>query len=273
MSKEFKKMFFMCLLSVLLIVSNLIGIKYTNFLDITIGVDFVTFPFTYLCTLLILNYGNKRDAYRGIVIACVIQSLITISYTIAITLSSQTLMPDSALYVNQVFKVNEINILASLLAFGLSHCLLIYIYDAFTRCNRELYGIVLGLLGSFFLNIIIYIGICMRMYEPIYIANMMLSNVLIDTVMIIIIVVIFYILKETNEINVVYHNKDIDSHDVSTDELLESKKSTKTVKKQSTNKETKQKSKRNYSKNNSKVGSNKNYNKKNQAKKTNGVNK
>ena len=36
MNKEFKKNFFTCLMAVLLVVSNIIGMKLTNFLDITI---------------------------------------------------------------------------------------------------------------------------------------------------------------------------------------------------------------------------------------------
>ena len=56
--------------------------KFTNFLDITISVDFVTFPFTFLCTLLIMNLGDKKDAYRTILVASIIQLLITISYAL-----------------------------------------------------------------------------------------------------------------------------------------------------------------------------------------------
>ena len=41
MNKEFKKTFFTCLMVVLLVISNLIGMKLTNFMDVTIGVDFV----------------------------------------------------------------------------------------------------------------------------------------------------------------------------------------------------------------------------------------
>lgn len=40
MSKEFKLSFFTSLLVVLLVISNLIGLKLTNFLDLTISVDF-----------------------------------------------------------------------------------------------------------------------------------------------------------------------------------------------------------------------------------------
>ena len=149
MNKEFKKNFFTCLMAVLLVVSNIIGMKLTNFLDITIGVDFITYPFTFLCTLMLINLGGKKDAYRSILVASVIQLLITISYAIIVALGTQTLMPDSSSYVNALFKVNQLNILGSVLAFIVSHCLLIYIYENFKHFGRELYGLVIGLLGSF----------------------------------------------------------------------------------------------------------------------------
>ena len=82
MNKELKKTFFTSLIAVLLVISNLLGMKFTNFLDITISVDFVTFPFTFLCTLLIMNLGDKKDAYRTILVASIIQLLITISYAL-----------------------------------------------------------------------------------------------------------------------------------------------------------------------------------------------
>lgn len=224
MNKELKKTFWTCLMAVLLVVSNLVGLKLTNFMDITIGVDFVTFPWTFLCTLLIFNLGGKKDAYRSILVASIIQLLITISYTIVVSLGSQTLMPDLSLYVNEVFKVNQMNILGSVLAFILSHCLLIYIYDNFKHFNKELYGIVIGLLGSMFLNSIVYLVISLRDYEPIFIINMLLSNVIIDIVMIVIITILFYILKTKDAENVVVISKKADvTKDLNVEDVMNEK--------------------------------------------------
>ena len=199
MNKEFKKTFFVCLLAVLLVVSNIVGAKYTNFLDVTIGVDFVTFPFTFLCTLLILNYGGKRDAYRGILVASVIQLLITISYAFIVSLGSQTLMPDKSMYVDVLFKVDETKILASVLALILSHCSLIYLYTNFKEIGKELYGLVVGLLGAMILNSIVFLVITLNGYEPIFIINILLSNIIVSVIMVVIITILFYILKENEE--------------------------------------------------------------------------
>lgn len=209
MNREFKKTFFTCLMAVLLVVSNIIGMKLTNFMDITIGVDFLTYPFTFLCTLLIMNLGDKKDAYRSILVASVIQLLITISYAFASSLGTQTLMPDLSLYVNQLFKVNQLNILASVLAFIVSHCLLIYIYENFKYYGKELYGLAIGLLGSMFLNSVIFLVITLSDYEPIFVINMLLSNVIVDVIMLVIIIIMYYLLREpvTREVKIVSEPK------------------------------------------------------------------
>jgi len=243
MNREFKKSFFMSLMAVLLIVSNLIGMKLTNFFDIIIGVDFITFPFTFLCTLLILNLGDKKDAYGSILIASIIQLLITISYTFASSLGTQSIMPDSSLYVNELFKVNQLNILASVLAFIVSHCALIYIYDNFKNYGKELYGIVIGLLGSMFLNSVIYLFITLSGYETIFVINLLLSNVIVDIIMVAIIIILYNILKD-KEITEVDKPKEVKK-------IPEKKKVEKTVVKPVEVKKTSNtntKTKRNYSK-------------------------
>ena len=135
MNKEFKRTFFTSLLAVLLVISNLIGLKLTNFFDLTISVDFLTFPFTFLCTLLIYNMGGKKKAYESILVASLIQIFIIISYTLAIKLGNQAIMPDLSEYVNTLFKVDEAKILSSLLAFLISHYVLIYIYEILKSNN------------------------------------------------------------------------------------------------------------------------------------------
>ena len=220
MSREFKQTFFTCLLVVLLVISNLIGLKLTNFLDLTITVSFITYPFTYLCTLLILNMGGKNAAYRAIIIATLIQVFITISYTLAVSLGSQGNIPDMALAVNQVFKVNESNILASLVAFLTSHYALIYIYDSFKSYKKELFGVAFGLLGALFLNTIIYnISVLYEQSDFIYIINTLLSNIIISLVMIVIMIILFFILKEKDLETVKIKDMNITVNNYKTDDL------------------------------------------------------
>ncbi len=199
MSKEFKKAFFTSLLAVLLVVSNLIGLKLTNFLDLTISVNFLTYPFTFLCTLIIFNLSGKKSAFQSVLIAALIQIFITISYTLAISLGNQSVMPDMSLYVNELFKVKELNILASLVAFLASHYVLIYIYDNFKKYGKELFGIVIGLLAALFLDATIYTIVTLSSYDLMFIINMLLSNIIVSIMMLICITILFYLLKEKEQ--------------------------------------------------------------------------
>ena len=196
MNKDFEKNFFTCLLAVLLVISNLLCKKLTNVMGVSIGIEFITFPFTFLCTLLILNLGDKKEAYRSILSASIIQLLITISYTIAINLNGQEIIPDQAVYLNELFVVEEYNILTSVLAFILSHCLLIYIYDSFRQFKKESIGVIIGLLGALILNSVIYLGLTLKEFDFMYKVDRLFVSIVIDFVMIIIITVVFYILKE-----------------------------------------------------------------------------
>ena len=196
MNKEFKRTFFTSLLAVLLVISNLIGLKLTNFFDLTISVDFLTFPFTFLCTLLIYNMGGKKKAYESILVASLIQIFIIISYTLAIKLGNQAIMPDLSEYVNTLFKVDEAKILSSLLAFLISHYVLIYIYENFNNYGKELFGVVISLLVALFLKATIYLVITLNGYDSIFIINMLLSNIIIAIILDIVITILFYLLRE-----------------------------------------------------------------------------
>lgn len=196
MNKEFKRTFFTSLLAVLLVISNLIGLKLTNFFDLTISVDFLTFPFTFLCTLLIYNMGGKKKAYESILVASLIQIFIIISYTLAIKLGNQAIMPDLSEYVNTLFKVDEVKMLSSLLSFLVSHYVLIYIYENFKNYGKELFGVVISLLVALFLKATIYLVITLNGYDSIFIINMLLSNIIISIVLDIVITILFYLLRE-----------------------------------------------------------------------------
>lgn len=257
MNREFKKSFFTSLLVVLFVVSNLLCFKLTNFLDLTISVNFLTYPFTFFCTLMLVNLGGKKQAYQGILIAALIQIFLTISYTLAVSLGSQSIMPDLSASVNNLFAVDQEKIISSLIAFLISHYVLIYIYDNFKSFKKELYGVVLGLLGSMILNSVIYLVFTLRMYEPILIVNMILSNLIISIIMIIVITFIYYILKEKEEKSV-FINNDLD---ILSNEFIKNDKVIEEVvvkTKKNTKKETvKKKPKRDYRKGN--ANSNKRY--------------
>ncbi len=247
MSREFKQTFFTSLMAVLLVVSNLLCLKLTSLLDLTVAVSVFVYPFTFLCTLLIINLGGKKAAYRSVIIASLIQVFITISYYLAVKLGVQTQIPDMASEINAVFKVNELNIFASIISFITSNCVLIYIYDSFKRYGKELFGIALGLLAALFLNVIIYQLINLQSSDIMFVVNTLLSNIIVSLVMLIIITVIFYLLKEPDRETVEITNMNIDinkykSSDLAIEDVMFDKKVEET--KKTTTKKTKSKNQR-----------------------------
>ena len=211
-------------MSVLLIVSNIVGAKYTSLFNVVVGVDFVLYPFTFLCTLLIINYGEKKDAYRGLLVASIIQLLICISYVLVTNLGTQSLITDQATYVDVLFKVNETKILASVLAFIVSHCTLIYLYDSFKKLSKELYGLVIGLLSAMIVNTIIFLVITLSNYDPLLVIDMILGNIIISIFMTIIITILFYVLREKKLDSIPITKMDTDNNDLNALELIEAKK-------------------------------------------------
>ena len=232
MSREFKETFFSSLLVVLLVVSNLLCLKLTSLFDLTVAVSVFIFPFTFLCTLMLFNLGGKKVAYRGIMVAAIIQVLITVIYAMAVKLGTQTEVPDLAIHVNEVFKVDEVNLFASLVSFITSNCLLIYIYDTFKKYGKELYGIALGLLAASFSDVIIYQLINLQNNDFMFIINTLLSNIIVSIIMLIIITILFYIMKEKDLETVEIKNMNIDinkykSDDLAIEDVIMDKKETK----------------------------------------------
>lgn len=240
MSQSFKKTFFTSLLAVLLVISNLIGLKLTSFFDLTISVNFLTLPFTFLCTLLIYNIAGKKSAYESILVASLIQIFILITYVLAVSLGSQSVIPDMASAVNELFKVKELNILASLLSFMMSHYLLIYIYENFKKCQKELLGVITSLVAALFLNATIYLIITLNDYNPVFVINMLLSNIIISLIMVVILTIMYYLLRENQKEVVEIEKMKIivdtsKNQDKTIDEIITSSKNNVKTKKRSTN--------------------------------------
>ena len=108
------------------------------------------------------------------------------------------------------------------------------------------------------MNSVIYLLISLRDYEAIFVINMLLSNVIIDIVMIVIITVLFYILREKNSEKVIIKGeKENTSMDLGTEEIMinktikEKKETPKTTKKNTNNRKS---TKTNNSKTTSKSG-------------------
>ena len=117
MTKEFKRTFFSSLIAVLLIISNLIGLKYTNFANYVLPVNFITYPLISLCIVMLVDLYGRRTAKQSVYVGFYLQLFMLIIYLLTTNLSSQTMISDMAFEVNRVFDINIITIVTSLVAY------------------------------------------------------------------------------------------------------------------------------------------------------------
>ena len=196
MNNNFKKTFFSSLLSVLVIISNLVSIKYTQGYNLILPVNFAIFPFIFLCYLLVLNLSNKKEALSSLLSSVFIQIFILISFVIVTKLNSQNIVPDFASSVNEVFRVSEISIITNLIALIISTFILQYIYDYFSKFKYRLIGVVIAFFSSIVLYGLITIPIINYDFGIDIIYDMLISHLIISFVMTLFVTIFFYLLKE-----------------------------------------------------------------------------
>ena len=180
----------------LLIISNLIGIKYTNFSGMIISVNFVVFPFIYLCILMLNSISDKKDANTSLISAVFIQIFILLIYLFVTKLGSQNIIPDFANYVNMVFKIDLVYIIINLIAILISSYILQYIYEYFRIIGYKLLGTVISLLSSIILYGIISIPIINYGFGMGIVLKIMVSHLIMACLMTFLNTIIFYLLKD-----------------------------------------------------------------------------
>lgn len=196
MKNDLKKIFFSSLLTVLFIVSNLICLKYTTFGEIIVSANFITYPFIILCLLILLDTYGKKETYYTIISTVFIQIFILLSYSLVVSLKSQQIIPDLTNSINEVFFVNEVPLIASVIAFMISNYITVYLFVFFDKKGKKSIGVILGTILSLVVYDLIYIIICYYNIEKEILFNLLVSHLFISFVMSIVVIVLFYILKE-----------------------------------------------------------------------------
>ena len=200
MNRNFKKSFFSSLLVVLFIISNLIGLKYTNFLDMVVSVNFITYPFIMLVIMLLMDMFGKKETYYSITSAVFIQMILLIVYSLTINLSSQMVIPDMGTSINKVFKLEEVPVLASLIGFMVSNYILIYLFDYFKAVGKKILGVLLGTILSLIVYGLIFISISYYDIGIDILLNLLLGHIVMSVVMSFVVAILFYILKDKDNI-------------------------------------------------------------------------
>jgi len=160
MKSDFKKIFFSSLLTVLFIVSNLIGFKYTSFGEMLVSVNFITYPFIMLCLLILMDKYGKKETYYTIISTIFIQIFALLTYSFVVNSNSQQVLPDLSNSINNVFGVNEVSMLVSMIAFIISNYIFIYLFDFFKRNAKRIIGVILGTFFSLIVYGLIYNVVC-----------------------------------------------------------------------------------------------------------------
>lgn len=195
MKNDLKKIFFCSLLTTLFVISNLVGFKYTYFMDMVVSVNFITYPFITLCILILLHMFGKKDTYYAIISTVFIQVFVLFGYSIIVNMGQQMIIPDLSNSVNDVFRVNEISILASLIGFLGSNYIIIFLYDFFEKHGKRIIGVILGTILSLAIYGLVYILICYFSFEKEILVNMMFGYGLVNLFMSVFIIILFYLLK------------------------------------------------------------------------------
>lgn len=196
MNNNFRKIFFSNLLVVLIVISNLVGVKFTNFNGLILSVNFVVFPFVYLCFLLINNYTNKKEAILSVLSGVFIQIFILLTYLLVTKLGSQNLIPDFASYINVVFRIDEVYIITNLISLMISCFVLHYIYEYFRIIGYKLLGCVLSLLTSTILYGLISIPVINYGFGIEIILDIIMGHIIMSVIMTVLITILFYLLKD-----------------------------------------------------------------------------
>lgn len=196
MSKSFKKILFSSLVVTLFIVANLIGLKYTTIFGYVVSMGFMLYPFIALSILLLFDTFSKKDAYYAITSTIFIQMFLLIFYSLTSSLNGQLIVPDIGSAVSQVFHVDEVRIMGSLIAFMIANYFLIYTFDFFRRIKQRMIGFFLGSVISLTVYSIINIFISSYGFGKEIVIELILGHSVVNGIMALVTTVIFFFLKE-----------------------------------------------------------------------------
>lgn len=196
MRDDFRRIFYSNLLTVLLIIANLVGIKFTNYYGLTLSVNFIIIPFIFMCFLLIRTMYSKRDSINAVISGVLVQLVITFMYIIITNLDSQKIIPDLANSINLIFRVDVVYIITNVVALIIGFFVLGYIYEYFKLIGYRFLGTVLSFLAAIILYGVISIPInnCHLQFD--LILHMILCHIIITVFMSILVACLFYILKD-----------------------------------------------------------------------------
>lgn len=199
MTREFKRTFFSSSIAILLVLSNLIGLKYTNFASFVLPVSFITYPLISLCVVMLVDLYGRRTAKQAIYTGFILQIFVLLVYLLATNLSNQTIISDMAYEINNVFTIKIVPIITSLILYVALSSVIINLFDNYKLRNQKSIGSLLCmflytvLYGSIYLLVINY----NEGYEVLL--KLLYTNLIASLFMTMISYGLYYVLRESFE--------------------------------------------------------------------------
>ena len=196
MTKEFKRTFFSSSIAVLLIVSNIIGLKYTTFASFVLPLSFITYPLISLCVIMLVDLYGRKTAMQAVYTAFVLQLFMLLVYLLTTSLANQTVVSDMAYEINRILRIDIVSVITSLIVY-LALCFVITnLFDRFKLRNQK----SIGSLACIFLFTLLFgaINILVNNYQEGYelLLKLMYTHLLCSLFMTMISYGLYYVLRE-----------------------------------------------------------------------------
>lgn len=166
--KDTRKIFFISLLTALLIFSNIVAVKITVVAKLPLPCSIFVFPFTFLCVAVISELYGSKSAVKSVCFALLSQIIISIVGTIIVNLPNQvtTVVEANALqqilapeYNNGIFMPNMKILLGTIVGFITSQMINIGVYTFSKKLTFKPIACALSILISIMVHTIIYLPI------------------------------------------------------------------------------------------------------------------
>ncbi len=241
MTKDFKRTFFSSLIAVLLILSNLLGLKYTNFASYVLPVSFISYPLISLCVVMLVDLYGRRTARQAVYTAFFLQVFALLLYLLATNLSNQTTISDMAFEVNRVFNIDIISIVTSLIAYLALCYVTINLFENFKNHNQRSIGSLVCIFSFTVLYGAVYILITNYVQGYEVLLKLLYTHLISAFFMTMICYGLYYVFRENFDI---YEPEMVSTKDKSISELLEEEEFVDNTRKSSRKKQRKNKGKR-----------------------------
>ncbi len=166
--KDTRKIFFIILLATLLIFSNILVAKTINVQHLTFAGSILTYPFTFLCSVILTEIYGTKTGYKTVLFSVIAQLALLSLGTIVVNLPSTTdakLASDALRTIIAPVEMNglyfpDIKILiTSLVAFTLAQIICIFIYNYLAKNIFKPIACAVTILMAIMIDSLIFIPI------------------------------------------------------------------------------------------------------------------